>query len=193
MKKIFSIISASMAGIVFLFLITLSFIKTNVTLVSNNPVRIMVYNESSTATVTNGYTKDDAEYSEILKNVKKVSSISIFTRLVNNSPVKPVIEQDLEGKFADWSTEIKLENIVIELIYDKAQDLIVYVDGDTRVITYFCLAIVVPANNDFSDVVIYYSETNNTTDSSKDESYKACNPLTVKGKGGKLLKYLNSV
>ena len=193
MKKIFSIISASMASLVLVFLITLCFIKTNVSIVNKNPVRVMVYNESSTATVANGYTKDDAEYIEILNLVKKVTSVSVFTRLVNNSVVKPVIEQDLDGKYADWSTEIKLENIVVELVYDKAQDLIVYVDGDTRVITYFCLSLVVPANNDFSDIVIYYSETNNSTDSSKDESYKACDPLTVKGKGGKLLKYLNSL
>lgn len=193
MKKIFSIIASSMAGVVFLFIITLCFIRTNVNIINENPVSVMVFNESSTATVTNGYTKDDAEYNEILKKVKKVTAVSIFTRLVNNSVVKPVIEQDLSGKYAEWSTEIKLENIVIELVYDKAQDLIVYVDGDTRVITYFCLAIVVPANDEFADVVMYYSETNNTTDSSKDESYKACKPLTVKGKGGKLLKYLNSL
>ena len=56
MKKIFTIIAASISGLVALFLITTCFIKTNVSIASNNPVYVLVFNQSTTATKENGYT-----------------------------------------------------------------------------------------------------------------------------------------
>ena len=83
----------------------------------------------------------------ILKKLKNVSSVSIFTRLVNQTDASPKVEQDLNGTFTSYSTDIKQENIVIELVYDKQQDIVVYVGEDTRVISYFCLSYVIPVNS----------------------------------------------
>ena len=191
MKKIFSIISAVICGLVIVFISTLSFIKTNVAIIQNNPVSIYVFNESTTATKANGYTKDNAEFNEILKKLKKVSSVSIFTRLVNQTDATPKVEQDLNGTFTSYSTDIKQENIVIELVYDNQQDIVVYVGEDTRVISYFCLSYVIPVNNKFADVVIYYATTN--SDDSKNESYASCDPLVIKGKAGSFQKFVDKL
>ena len=191
MKKIFSIISASLSALVLMFILTLSFIKTNVPINIGNPVSIYVFNQSTAATVVNGYKQDNAEYSEILKRLKKVTSISNFKRLVNSDDVKPKVQQDLKGAFSVWSTELKVENIVIELVYDKQQDLVVYVGDDTRVISYFCLAYVIPVNKSFSEAVLYYATTN--SDESKNKSYEECDPLYVKCTSKALTKYVNKI
>ena len=97
MKKIFSIISAVICGLVIVFISTLSFIKTNVAIIQNNPVSIYVFNESTTATKANGYTKDNAEFNEILKNPandyiksfvcenlnKKINNLKRFVEITN--------------------------------------------------------------------------------------------------------------
>ncbi len=193
MKKIFSIVATCMSALVLAFIVTLCFIKTDVTLVSGEPIKILVYNKSTASTVTNGYTKDNQEYFDILEELEKLTSVSIFTRIVKDTDVNPVIEQDAERKFAKWSTDIKLNNIVIELFYDKQQDLIVYVGEDSRVISFAALSIVIPIKEEFSDIILYYSETNNQTDSSRDESYMACTPLYVKGVGKSFLKYVKDL
>ncbi len=189
MKKIFSIISAVICGVVVLFVSTLSFIKPNVKLVQNTPANIYVFNESSTATKANGYNTESAEYNEILKRLKKVTAVSMFTRLVNQSEPTPTVQQDLSGTFTKWSTDIKQENIVVELVYDKMQDVVVYVGDDTRVISYMCISFVIPTTKKFSDVVVYYATTNSVE--SKNESYTTCDPLVVKGKSGSIAKYIN--
>ena len=191
MKKIFSIISAIMSGVVLLFVLTLCFIKTNVKMDRNNPAFIYVFNKSTTATVANGYSKNNAEYEKVLKRLNKVSSVSIFTRLVNGADVNPKIEQDLNGTFSKWSTDIKQNNVVVELVYDREQDMIVYVGDDTRVVSYFCLSYVIPLTKDFSDIIVYYATTN--SDDGKNQSYQECSPLVIKGKAGSMLKYVDTL
>ena len=191
MKKIFSIIAAVMSGMIMAFILTLCFIKTSAPLSFKDPTYIYVFDRSTTATVANGYSSNDNEFHEVLKQVKKMASVSVFTRLVNRSEVKPTIQQDLEGTFSKWSTDIKLNNIVVELVYNKQQDCVVYVGEDTRVISYFCISFVIPVNTDFSDVVIYYATTN--SDDSKTESYQSCEPLVIKGVAKKMIKYIESL
>lgn len=191
MKKIFSIIAASLSGLVLVFITTLGFIKTNVPISYKDPVYIYVFNQSSTATATNGYSTSNSEFSEIMKNLKKSSSVSAFTRLVNGTDIKPKIEQDVDGTFTTYSTDIKQDNIVVELVYDKQQDMVVYVGEDTKVISYYCLTFVIPLTYDFADIVVYYATTN--SDDSKTESYQKCEPLVIKGKAKKLIKYVETL
>ena len=191
MKKIFSIIAAVMSGLVIALLVTTCFIKTNVNSKANDPKFIYVFDKSTTATVSNGYNVDSKEYKDILNNLNKLTRVSIFDRLVNNTDVKPTFQQDVEGKYSKWTTDLKLDNIVVELVYDQQQDMVVYVGEDTRVISYFCLAYVIPLNNKFSDLIIYYSITN--SDSAKDESYADCTPISVKCKAGKFNKFVSTL
>ena len=190
MKKVFTIIAASISGLVALFLITTCFIKTNVSIASNNPVYVMVFNQSTTATKENGYTVEDKEYDEVLKNLKKVSSVSIFNRLVNGTKLTTGVEQDLDRSYVKWSTALKQKNIVVELIYDRQQDVIVECDGHTKVVSYYCLSYVIPVTKEFSDVVIYFSTTNGE---GKDDSYAACQPLVLKGEAGNFMKFVKSL
>ena len=113
MKKIFSIITAVISGLVAVFLITTCFVKTNVSIASNNPVYVLVFNQSTTATKENGYTAEDKQYDEVLKKLDKVTNVSVFTRLVNKTSLTTGVEQDLGGNFVKWNTSLKQKNIVV--------------------------------------------------------------------------------
>ena len=191
MKKIFSIISIALTGLIVVFICSLCFITTNVSIKSNRPKFIHVFNRSTTSTIMNGYTEDNDKYSKILNNLNKVTKVSVFNRLVNKASLKKEIEIDIDGNKRKWSTDLKKEYIVVELVYDRQQDVVVYYKGDSRVISYFCLSYVIPANNEFSDVVVYYATTNN--DATKDESYASCIPLVLKGKAGKFVNFVNGL
>ena len=190
MKKIFSIITAVISGLVAVFLLTTCFIKTNVSIASNKPKFIYVFNQSTTATQTNGYTETDKAYNDILKKLNKASSVSVFTRLVNRTKLTTGVKQDLDGKFVKYNTSLKQKNIVVELVYDKQQDVVVEYGGHTKVVSYFCVAYVIPVTEEFSDVVVYYSTTNGD---GKDEDYKKYNPLTIKAEPGKFIDYINTL
>ena len=191
MKKIFSIVSAVICGLVFSFIITMCFVKKNVGIQNNRPKFVTVFNKSTTATASNGYEEGTAEYTETLNQLKGLTNISLFNRLRNGTTLKHRIDQDMVGKYTKWSTALKSNNIVIELTYDREQDVVVYNGENTRVISYFCLAYVIPVSNEFEDVLVYYSDTNDST--KKDTRYAACNPLIVKGMAKKLIKYVNSL
>ena len=72
MKKIFSIIAASLCGLVVAFIVTLSFVRTNIPISFRDPYQIYVFNQSTTSTVANGYQKKDKEFDEVMKQVKWV-------------------------------------------------------------------------------------------------------------------------
>ncbi|MBQ7973396.1 MAG: hypothetical protein IJ295_00345, partial [Clostridia bacterium] len=63
------------------------------------------------------------------------------------------IEIDLEGKISKYSTDMKQKYIVVEMIYDKQQDVIVYSNGVSRVVSYYASLFVVQPDNEFADVV----------------------------------------
>lgn len=191
MKKVFSIVSAVISSLVVVFLVTMCFVKKNIYIKSNGPVTVMVFNQSTTATVSNGYEKGTAEYNDVLKQLENVTNISLFNRLKNGTTLENRIVQDVEGKYTKWSTTLKSNNIVVDLTYDKEQDVVIYNGENTRVISYFCLAYVIPISNEFSDVLVYYSDTNDST--KKDTEYAACKPLILKGMAKDFIKFVESL
>lgn len=191
MKKIFSIISAALSAIIVVFIICLCFIKVNIKIEKGDPKTIYLYNKSTAASVSTGYASDSEEYETILKSLDKLTSISIFNRLKNNTKLNDKIQIDLDNTYMKWSTDLKQSNIVIELVYDKQQDVVVYYNGKSRVISYWCISYVIPLTNNFADVVAYYSTTNDSTN--KDNFYASCNPLYFKGMAGKLIENINSI
>ncbi len=193
MKKIFTIISAVISALVVAFLITISFVKTSVAIESNNPKYVVVFNQSATSTQTNGYTVEDKEYKQILDGIKEISNISILNRLVNNTKVFATVDQDLDKTFAKWNTSLKQTNIVVELVYDKQQDVIVTYNGYTKVVSYFCLSYVIPTTDKFADIVVYYANTNNTQGDAKNKSYAECNPFVIKGLAGEFIELVDKL
>lgn len=191
MKKIFSITSAVLSGIIIVFIICMCFIKVNIKIDKGSPKTIYLYNKSTAASVSTGYSESDSEYKKIMKSLDKLTNISMFNRLSNKTKLNDKVTIDSEGSFTKWTTDLKQQNIVIELVYDTEQDVVVYENGNSRVISYWCISYVIPITKEFKDVVAYYSTTNDST--KKDTFYASCTPIYFKGMAKSLIKEINKI
>lgn len=179
MKKLFTIISAGICALVLTFILVISFVKVNIKIESGNPYMIYVYNKSTVALNSEGYKEGSSQYNKVLEALDKTTSISILKRLTNKTKVNENIKIDMVGQISKYSTDMKQNHIVVEMIYDEQQDVVVYHEGNSRVISYYAIMYVLRPNNEFFDIIVYYSSTNDST--KKDSYYADCKPLFLKG------------
>lgn len=193
MKKIFSKIAACIMAVVVLFLITLNFIKTNIPLEYNygDIYQINIFNQSTTSIGQNAFTSEDKEYDDILKNLNLVTNVPIFTRLVNRGRIDDKIEQDLGGKFNTYSTEMKQSYIAVEIVFSQAQDFVVYYEGDSRVLTAFAIMYVIVPGSNYDEVLVYYSETNDSN--TRENEYTKNKPMVLYGISKKFTKFIREL
>lgn len=193
MKKIFAKIAACIMAVVVLFLITLNFIKTNIPLEYNygDIYQINIFNQSTTSIGQNAFTSEDKEYDDILKNLNLVTNVPIFTRLVNRGRIDDKIEQDLGGKFNTYSTEMKQSYIAVEIVFSQAQDFVVYYEGDSRVLTAFAIMYVIVPGSNYDEVLVYYSETNDSN--TRENEYTKNKPMVLYGISKKFTKFIREL
>ena len=191
MKKLFTIISASISVLVLVFILVISLVKINIKIDNGNPYQIYIYNKSTVAINSAGYKEDSKEYKDILNALNKTTSISILNRLLNKTKITDKVEIDMDGKIAKYSTNMKQNHIAIEMIYDKQQDVVAYYEGESRVISYYAAIYLIKPNNEFFDIIVYYSSTNDST--KKDSYYASCNPLVFKGDSTYITNYMKSL
>ncbi len=192
MKKIFIAFSALfMAGVVAI-LIVLNCIDKNVNISHAEPSVIRIYNKSTSPTVNTGYDSEDDEYAEILTRINEMTNLSYYTRLINLKTLDTRIEPSISGTFMKWSSEIKSGNLVIELEFTEQQDVVVYDGGNTRVISFYVMSYVISKTDAFSDILVYYSNTN-ASGTQREESYAKNDPLVLKGFAGDVIDYADEI
>lgn len=180
MKKIFSIISACIVSLILVFMMVLCFVKKNVYISYGTPEKIYVYNKSST--VTHTFDNTNEEFDEILKKLKKMTSISLFNRLIKLKTLQTNVNQDLDGKYETWNTSIEKDNLVIELYFGtNLQDSIVYYNGNSKVVSYYYLAYVIPTDGNLNEMAVYMCDTTSSTSTTKDSNYQNHKPLIITG------------
>ncbi len=197
MKKIFSIITAVFAVAVTVLLTTLACVKRNVPLNNGQPYRILVYNHSTTAlkslkTGEVGYSKEDSEYSEILNKLNSTTTLSLFDWLIHENTLNLAPSQDLNKTFSSYTTEMKSEYIAVELWFageNAEQDVVVWIDGVSKVISYNRIILIIPSTNNYSNIVAYFSLDSNDWES----QYKSCQPIILKGRAGELVSYIKTL
>ena len=115
-----------------------------------------------------------------------IASITAIAIQDVNGAVGVTTASKLESKniLRSVSTEMKDGGIIVNT------DVVVEYGGHTKVVSYFCVAYVIPVTEEFSDVVVYYSTTNGD---GKDESYANCSPLTIKAEPGKFIDYIKTL
>ena len=191
MKKLFTIISACICALVLTFILVISFVKVNIKIEVNNPYQIYVYNKSTVAINSAGFRPGEDKYNQVLEAMEKTTSISILKRLINKTKLNEPIEIDMSGKISKYSTTMKQSHIVVEMIYDKQQDTVAYFEGNSRVVSYYAAIYIIKPNNEFFDIVVYYSSTNDST--KKDSYYADCNPLIIKGDSRYISEFVYSL
>lgn len=192
-KKVFIIFSAVIVATLLTLVIVLKNVKSNVHISYAKPISVNIFNKSTVSIDSAKYKDKDGGFDEIVERISDITNVSAFEKLVNRVNLNNEIIQDTTVNYAKWSTELKTKNIVIELTYDKEQDVVVTKNGNTRVISYWCLAIVIPADSGFTDMIVYYSTTNEETSNAKDKSYEACEPLVMHGDFTEFYEYINSL
>ncbi|MBQ4541659.1 MAG: hypothetical protein IJA23_02270 [Clostridia bacterium] len=191
MKKIFIAVSSFFMVAVITMLIVLGNVRKNIVFEYDRPSVIRVYNKSTNPIKNEGYTKNDEPFGLIVEKLKEMTNMTLMQRLNNLKTLKANVNVDSAGTYNSWQSEMKKDNIVIEMDFPEEQDLVVYDGGNTRVISYWCLAYVITTYENFDEIVIYYSTTNSST--AREESYAKCDPIVIKGYTEDIVRYVNTI
>ena len=185
-KKIFIIIASVISALTASFLITVCSIRSNIGIAIGKPYSIVVFDHATTG-------KNIAELvdmDEFNKQMSNLTNVTVFDKLVHGATLNNRIYLDAKGKYAKWSTDLHNNNVVIEIIYNKVQDLVVYDGNDSRTISYYCISFVIPSTKNFTEIAVYYSLTSNTDNHEKDDSYRANTPLILYGNAKEFIKFI---
>ncbi len=191
MKKIFIAISSVLMAIVIAVLVTLNVKKKNVAIAFETPSVIRIYNNSTSPIKSDGYSKDDKEFNEIIELVDKMTNISYFNRLLDLKTLDTKIEVSNDDTYVTYSSDLKQGNYVIEFDFAEEQDLVVYENGYTRVISFWCASYVISKDKGMTEIVVYYSNTNSSQ--TRDESYAKNDPIVLRGYVSDLVEYIDSL
>lgn len=188
-KKIFVIIASVICVFVATFVIATNTIRSNVTIAIGSPYSVIIFDHSTTGVES----KDEAIFNGISEKLNETTNVSVYDKMINKFTLSKNIYQDSEGKYTKWSTDILTKNLVVEVIYNSMQDLVVY-DGEySRVISYYCISFVIPDTENFTEIVVYYSFTQNNDNNEKNKSYAECTPLVLCGEADELSAYIKSI
>lgn len=188
-KKIFIVIACVLSVMIGAFLITVNNVKINVSIAVGSPYSVVVFNHSTTGKEL----KTETLLNDFNKKFEKLTDVTVYDKLVNGASLSKHIFQDSDNKFTKWSIDMLNNNLVIEITYNSMQDLIVYDGKDTRVVSYYCLAFVIPKTTNFTEIAVYYSLTSNSDNNEKNESYASCTPLILYGNAKDLAKFAEKV
>lgn len=194
MKKVFSIISALIMVAVASLLISLSVIKKNVNLDLGQPETILVYNKSINPTKTGGYKTSDKEFNQILNSFNNITNLSLFDWLIHNASLDIMPSQDVNAVYTKYNSDFKNDFLALEFVFggDNAQqDVILRIGEDTKVISFSAILFIIPENNEYGDIVAYYSLINGTSE--RENSYRTCDPIIFKGRAGEFINVVKNL
>ena len=188
-KKIFIAVACFLCLSIGAFVITIKNVKSNVSIAVGSPYSVVIFDHSTSGVES----KEEALFSKISDELLGTTNISVFDKLVNKFSLDKRIQQDSEGKYVKWSTDVLNKNLVVEIIYNSMQDLVVYEGDYSRVISYYCLAFVIPTTSDFTEIPVYYAFTQNNDNNEKYKSYEDCTPLILYGNAEELGEFVRSL
>ena len=183
--KTFGIFASSIIAFIAVMCIVFSFIIIPAPFkISEDPSSITVYN-NNVSTVGKTVTKTNAEsknYDKLLKAFVETTNLSIFERAVSGANIYSKPTQDIKQELPTWSS-IKNKYVTIELSFKNKQSIVVSVEGNTKKIDFYGLALVVEKSNFVNDTVIYYKTTSSYTSS----------PIIINANTSKLYKIITSL
>lgn len=180
-------------ALVVVFLITLSFIKTNIPLGFNyaDIYQINIFNRSTTSVGGREFTSEDDEFEEILDKLNDITNLPIFTRLASGGNINDKVEQDLGGIFNNYTTEMKQRYVAVEIVFSEPQDFVVYYDGDSRVITSWAIIYVIVPGTQYDEVLVFHSQTNDS--STRESQYVNSDPMVLYGITNDFVEYVEEL
>ena len=120
-----------------------------------------------------------------------MTTLTIFEKLKNSNELKNKVYQESEDFVMSDISTLKKNNIVIELQYDRSQDLMIYNGDNTRVVSYYWLMVVIPESKPYTYVNLYFSTTIDEDDHTS--SYRENDALKIFAKTENIVKYIKSL
>ena len=188
-KKIFVIIASCICVLIIAFIVTIKSVKSNVTIAVGSPYSIVVFDHATTGRES----KEESFFGKMSERLNETTTLSVFDKLINGFSLDKKIYQDSDGKYAKWSTDLLNNNLVIEIIYNSMQDLVVYDGKDSRVVSYYCISFVIPDTKNCTEIAVYYSITQNTSNDEKNKSYRENTPLVLYGNAKELSEIAKTI
>jgi len=185
MKKIFLIATACFVTIIVGLLIATNFIFVTEKISDKAPSTISVYKKSLAVLNGKTYEEKDDNYKLIYEEIEKIGNVSIFDRLIYSAGLNNQLEQSNNDEYTKSISEVRKNNYCVEYIFDKRQDKIVYLNGNTKVITYDKLLYVLPTASGVNNIIIYYAESSN--------GYEKFNPIIMNGKTENIINLINGL
>lgn len=190
MKKAFMIATACISGIILIFIVVMGFAKRNVNISYTEPETINVYYQSSNPTKQGGYNQSDENYDSILKNLSNITNMSMLEWLFGCNSITTEVTQDLNGQFSQtYKPDFLQTSVGVELVFPKEQDVVVKIGNDTKVLSFWCLMYIIPLSKTFTDIIVYFSTTSDST--KRIESYQTYRPMALKGNTKNFCEYVS--
>jgi len=159
--KRFGLVSLILSVLIIGAVISLCFIKTDTKgekLNITEPSKFIYYDSSVVGNeVASGTTKFDRIYTEL----KNMTNLSIFNRLVSGGKLDESPRAELSSKTEAGysSSQMKTENTCLEVCFNTKQTQILETDGNRHVIEYYSLLFVV-SKSGTREVAIYFDTKN---------------------------------
>lgn len=184
--KRFSIISAVIIGLIITTIITLACIKVDNGLGLDDPSKIIFYSKS---TVGTQYSLEEtpSKYNKANKLYKEMTNLSVIDYMITGKSLKLEPSQDVNQKYDTWKDVNKSNNYCLELIFDEKQSIIVNVDGNTRVVEFYSLIMILQKSSNGKEAVMYFSTSEGTS-----KNYST-SPILVNAKQNDLYKLAKSL
>lgn len=183
--KKFSIFTSIIVGIMIITTVVLACIKVDGGL-GITPDRAIVYLKSTSGTQCDA-SHNTAHFDKIVKYYKDMTKLSIADYMFKGKALNATAGQDYYNEETDtWSTSNKQENYCLELTFKEKQSIIVTVDGNTKVVDFYGLIMVLKRSVLSQQVALYFST---VEDFEQTKSYSK-SPILINANQTKLVKYL---
>ncbi|MBQ4123903.1 hypothetical protein IJD44_09350 [bacterium] len=184
--KKFSIYSSIITAVIVIACIVCCFIviPTPFTF-ENEPKSITVYNynkssKGETVTKNGAYSN---YYNTLVKEFQKTTTFTVFERIVSGANIYKKASQDIKQTKPTWSSVKR--GVTIEISFQEKESIVVFVDGDSKLIEYYGLAMVVQPSSNVHEVSLYFN-------TKQDGSYTS-SPILIQMKTEKLYKLITTM
>ena len=120
-------------------------------------------------------------------SIKNQQSLNESATELNGKNLKLEPSQDVKQKYSTWKESNKSDNYCMELIFEEKQSIIVTVDGNTKVIEFYGLIMVLNKTSNGAEVAMYFSTSEGTS-----KNYTT-SPILVNAKQNGLYKLAASL
>ncbi len=208
MKKL-CIITAVYAAVVIAIITSLCFIKPKAAFSFADASYIVPYNGSDAVGLNTGvgyglsttqkgdtsgeyYTKsEEAVYKNLNKLIAEMFTQTAITTIYKNGTFGTTVSQDVNNKYNSMNDKLIMGYYAVQVRFDAdhKQRQIVYVDGDSKIIEYFGIIILLSVGKGYQQVLIYFVT---STDDTQLTDY-GDSPMLAWANTTKLIKYIQSI